>query len=388
MTTTGTPSNVPSTRAPAWPIVRATGQPGIPSYGISTASSTASANPPRPLPSTTPTAGNASCRARTAATAASRSARSARPGSGSTARPPHRLRRALDGARRRAHDRRDRLGRVVGDAQQLDVVGRDHPWSSSSSRIQRERVGPVARADEDDREVEDLPGLDQRQRLEQLVERAESAGEDDEALGRLHEHRLARVEVLERERDVAVRVEPLLVRQEDVEPDREAVALPAAAVRRLHHAWAAARDDRPAAAPRTAARSGARSSYTGDPSPTRAEPKIDTAGRSMRCTAWKPARNSDAISETSLASGSRRRSKSRRSRSAVARPARAHSRSCGTCAAHIPSASATAVPSAMHRDDVPEPPCVLGPRLAAAAAQDVPRASTSARRRGTRSGAG
>ena len=36
----------------------------------------------------------------------------------------------------------------------------------------------------------------------------------------------------------------------------------------------------------------------------RAEPKIETAGRSIRSTAWKPARNSDAISETSAASAS------------------------------------------------------------------------------------
>ena len=43
-------------------------------------------------------------------------------------------------------------------------------------------------------------------------------------------------------------------------------------------------------------------SYVGVPSSTRAEPKIETAGRSIFCTAWNPARNSDAISEMSLAS--------------------------------------------------------------------------------------
>ncbi len=53
------------------------------------------------------------------------------------------------------------------------------------------------RVEEDDRIELDLAGLDQRQRLEQLVERAEAARQDDEALGRLHEADLARVEVLE-----------------------------------------------------------------------------------------------------------------------------------------------------------------------------------------------
>ena len=72
------------------------------------------------------------------------------------------------------------------------------PSASASLAHPVEQLAPVVRADEDDGEVEHLAGLDQRQRLEELVERAEAAGEDHEALGRLHEHRLARVEVLER----------------------------------------------------------------------------------------------------------------------------------------------------------------------------------------------
>ena len=93
----------------------------------------------------------------------------------------------------------------------------------------------------------DLAGLDQRQRLVELVERAEAAGEDHEALRRADEADLARVEVVERVADVEVRVRRLLVRQLDVEADREAVAFLRAAVRALHHAAAAAGDDRPAA---------------------------------------------------------------------------------------------------------------------------------------------
>ena len=43
-----------------------------------------------------------------------------------------------------------------------------------------EQARPVRRPDQHDREVADLAGLDERQRLEQLVERPEAAGQDDE----------------------------------------------------------------------------------------------------------------------------------------------------------------------------------------------------------------
>ena len=118
------------------------------------------------------------------------------------------------------------------------------PSARSRSRIQSTRPRPVVRAEEDDGEVRDLPRLDQRQRLEELVERAEAAREDDEALGGLHEHRLADVEVPEGQGDVEVRVRELLVRELDVEPDRDAAALLGAAVRGLHDPGAAAGDDR------------------------------------------------------------------------------------------------------------------------------------------------
>ena len=73
--------------------------------------------------------------------------------------------------------------------------------------------------------MQHLAGLDQRQRLEQLVQRPEAAGKDDEALARLHEADLARVEVPERVLDVEVVVRPLLVGKLDVEADRQPSAL-------------------------------------------------------------------------------------------------------------------------------------------------------------------
>ena len=76
------------------------------------------------------------------------------------------------------------------------------PSASAMSRSQSSRPGPVLTADQHDRERGDLLGLDQRQRLEQLVEGAEAAGEHHEALGVLHEHRLAGEEVAEVDPDV------------------------------------------------------------------------------------------------------------------------------------------------------------------------------------------
>ena len=64
------------------------------------------------------------------------------------------------------------------------------------------------------------------------------------AVGVLDEHHLAGEEVAELDAEVDVRVEALLVRQLDVAADRQAAALPAAAVGRLHRARPAAGDDR------------------------------------------------------------------------------------------------------------------------------------------------
>ena len=125
---------------------------------------------------------------------------------------------------------------------------RSIPAASSSSRIQSRSAGPVARVEEHDREVLDLPGLDQRQRLEELVERPEAAGEDHEALRPASRSRpCARRSGRRCSAMSRYGFECLLVRELDVEADREPAALARAAVRALHHARAAAGDDRPAA---------------------------------------------------------------------------------------------------------------------------------------------
>src|SRR6187549_1876443 len=105
---------------------------------------------------------------------------------------------------------------------------------------------PVLATVEHDREVLDLAGLDQGQRLEQLVEGPEATREDDEGLCVLHEHHLPHEEVAELHAEVDVLVQPLLEGQLDVAADGDAARLLRAAVGGLHHSGAATGDDREA----------------------------------------------------------------------------------------------------------------------------------------------
>ena len=102
---------------------------------------------------------------------------------------------------------------------------------------------PVGSTDEHHREMPDLADLDERERLEQLVQRPEAAGQDDESVRVFHEHRLAREEVTELHTEVHVRVQPLLMSQLDVAPDGHAATLAAASIGGLHRAGTAAGDD-------------------------------------------------------------------------------------------------------------------------------------------------
>ena len=130
--------------------------------------------------------------------------------------------------------------------------------ATSGPRIQSSSPRPVVAAHQDHREVLDLAGLDQGQRLEQLVERPEPARVDHERVGVLHEHDLAGEEVAELDAEVHVRVEPLLHRQLDVAADRQAAALLAAAVGGRHDPRPAAGDDRVATLREQRRRGGAR----------------------------------------------------------------------------------------------------------------------------------
>jgi hypothetical protein len=92
--------------------------------------------------------------------------------------------------------------------------------------------------------VLDLPGLDQGERLEQLVQRAVSTRVDDEGGSVLHEHRLPHEEELEIETPAQVWIGSLLERQLDVAANRETAGLEGATVGGLHDPGTAAGDHR------------------------------------------------------------------------------------------------------------------------------------------------
>jgi len=142
------------------------------------------------------------------------------------------------------HQEVTHLGRIVRHGEQVEVVGADVVLAQHAVADPVDQAAPVVAAQEHDRELDDLVGLDQGERLPELVHGAEAAGEDHEPARVADEHDLANEEVVEVERDVAVGVAGLLVRQLDREADRQRAGVPSAAVGRLHQAGAAARDDR------------------------------------------------------------------------------------------------------------------------------------------------
>ena len=111
------------------------------------------------------------------------------------------------------------FGRLApGD--QLEVRGRDHAFARQRAEI--DHPGPELLAEQQHRDRLHLAGLDQRQQLEHLVERAEPAREHRHRPRAHQEVHLAQREVVELERQVRrdIGIGRLLVRQHDVEPDR------------------------------------------------------------------------------------------------------------------------------------------------------------------------
>src|SRR5262249_30578619 len=129
---------------------------------------------------------------------------------------------------------------VVRDVEELQVLGREHRRREPVLAQPVQQPAPVAAAKQDDREVLDLARLSQGQRLEQLVQRPETAWEDYESAGVADEHGLSHKEVPELDTNLDVVVQRLLVGQLDVASNREAAGLHAAAVEGLHHARTAA----------------------------------------------------------------------------------------------------------------------------------------------------
>src|SRR3954468_2084886 len=140
-------------------------------------------------------------------------------------------------------DRVDDVLHIVRHVHQVEVDLVDLVLTEHRRTQPVDQPAPVGTAEQHDGERRHLPGLHEGERLEQLVHRAETAGQHDEGLRVLHEHRLAREEVTEVQADLDVVVEVLLERQLDAEAYGYATGLAASFVDRLHDPWTATGDD-------------------------------------------------------------------------------------------------------------------------------------------------
>src|SRR5688500_11081874 len=147
----------------------------------------------------------------------------------------------------RPYHRVRRFSRIVGENHEIDVARPDLPLGQHPSLQPPYEARPVRPAEENHRELIDLPGLDQRHRLEQLVERTETARKDDERNGVLDEHRLPHEEIAELNQGIDVWIRSLLERQLDVASNRPAAAEACALIRRFHDPGPGSGDYREAA---------------------------------------------------------------------------------------------------------------------------------------------
>src|SRR5271169_94547 len=95
------------------------------------------------------------------------------------------------------HDRIPRVGAALGPGNEAQILGRDPALVDEELPV--DELLPVRAAHEDDRDAFHLPRLDERERLEELVQRAVAAGERDERAGSHEEVHLADAEVVESE---------------------------------------------------------------------------------------------------------------------------------------------------------------------------------------------
>ena len=155
--------------------------------------------------------------------------------------------RPIDAAPAAAHARRSRSRQPRADRWRSQTARSRSPIRPSASARSRSHSIRPSHSPSPTRitgKCTDRSGLDQRQRLEQLVERAEPAWTDHERPRVADEHDLAGKEMPEAQGDVEVRVERLLAGQLDVAPDRRRAGVPCATVGGLHQAGAATGDDR------------------------------------------------------------------------------------------------------------------------------------------------
>src|SRR5450755_3538437 len=131
----------------------------------------------------------------------------------------------------------------LDEMEQLQVERTDH--ARLDEQVEVDQPGPELAAEQQDRPASGLAGLDQRERLEQLVERAEAAREAHQCDRAHQEVHLSQAEVVELEAQLGrdVRIRRLLVHQHDVQADAFAPDVERAAISCLHDAGATTGDD-------------------------------------------------------------------------------------------------------------------------------------------------
>src|SRR5262245_8647052 len=135
---------------------------------------------------------------------------------------------------RGADARRDELSpsafRIVGETQYCEIRRRDHP--RVEQHVEIDHLRPIAAVDANQRDGWSLASLHQRQHLEQLGERAESAGEGDHRRRAYRQMDLAHGEGVELKGELRSRIgiRLLLARQLDIESDGRRAEVECAAI--------------------------------------------------------------------------------------------------------------------------------------------------------------
>src|ERR1035438_8653243 len=128
----------------------------------------------------------------------------------------------------------DNGGGIVRDGQQILVAWGDLALGEDPVADPGQQPGPVLAADQHDRELRDLAGMDQGECLEQLVQGAEPARQHHERLRVLDEYGLADEEVPELQADLDIVIQPHLHGQLDAQAHRDTTNLRRALVGRFH----------------------------------------------------------------------------------------------------------------------------------------------------------
>lgn len=129
---------------------------------------------------------------------------------------------------------------LVDDEESVGVFWGDRARLQHSIPEKVDHRGPEVTPHQDDRKINNLPGLDERRDLEEFIEGPETARHDHERIRVLDQHHLADEEVVEGDFQVQVRIRGLFMGEFDRGGDRAATGFLRAPVRGFHDARATA----------------------------------------------------------------------------------------------------------------------------------------------------